>query len=149
MQQLIEQLPQDMVYYILTFDENFVMRGNQLLSRFDKKDPRYDLLQTIPTKNDLWTEVYVSIPFHGNSAKEFFIHLVFEDKNEHLNVRPIQIDAYIYYTLENIEDDKHQELVDEYIYYLDKPLDEPLLSRIDNDVSFGHSFGHSFQEYAN
>lgn len=143
MQQLIEQLPLDMAYHILTFDERFVMRGNQLHSRFDKKDPRYALLQTIPLKNDLWTEVYVCIPFHGNSTKEFFIHLDFEDKNEHSNVRPIQIDAYNYYTLENIEDDKHQELVDQYIYYLDTP------SCIEKNDYFDHSFGHTLDDYFN
>jgi len=44
---MFNQLPQDIVRYILSYDDRFKWRNGQCITQIPKNDPRYPLLRTI------------------------------------------------------------------------------------------------------
>ena len=43
-------LPREIIEYILTYDDHFILRGGKIVPIISKKDPRYTLLQSVCRK---------------------------------------------------------------------------------------------------
>ena len=71
----MDNLPLDIVKYLLPFDKRFVLRKGKLINinRISKQDERYEILSKIPMKEyyveDDLTCVYLSI----NNDKDFYL----------------------------------------------------------------------------
>lgn len=71
----MEQLPMEIIKYILSFDRRFVIRNGKIIqiNRIEKTNQIYNLLLTIPEKNydpdDQVTYVYMNI----NEEKDYFL----------------------------------------------------------------------------
>jgi len=51
-------LPKEIIEYILTYDDHFILRGGKIVSIVSKKDPRYTLLQSVCRKEITHYTVY-------------------------------------------------------------------------------------------
>ena len=104
-----KNLPNDMIFEILSFDDRFILRRGKLMNRIPKNDKRYNLLSKIPQKNynSYNNTNYVTI--YINEKKDYFIHY-----NGNSNIPIIYIDIIGY------EDDNynHISFLEEDAYYI-------------------------------
>jgi hypothetical protein len=72
---IFQDLPMDMVFKILSYDDRFILRKGELIDRISKKDKRYEVLKTIPEKQvDPFDDViYVYLFINGD--KDYVLSL--------------------------------------------------------------------------
>ena len=74
-----KDIPNDILYEILSYDDRFYLSKGKLFSCFSKKDHRYTLLSKIPKINCIWNLKYS----YGNiiSYMSFIVYLSKNKKN--------------------------------------------------------------------
>ena len=72
-----KNIPNDILYEILSYDDRFYLSKGTLFSCFSKKDHRYNLLSKIPKINCIWNLKY----YHGNIIN-YMVFIVFLSKNK-------------------------------------------------------------------
>lgn len=73
-----KNLPNDMIFEILSFDDRFILRRGKLMNRIPKNDKRYKLLSKIPQKkyNSYNNTNYVTIYINEKKIILFIIMVI-------------------------------------------------------------------------
>jgi len=72
-----KNIPNDILYEILSYDDRFYLCKGILISCFSKKDHRYTLLSKIPKINCIWNLKY----YHENIIS-YMVFIIFLSKNK-------------------------------------------------------------------